>query len=90
MIDSELRLDGNAAAGVLREVFSVEMTAALGTCGHCGARSALGTTHVYMGGPGTVLRCSACEGALMRFARIGGTLHFELGGIRSLELPPAG
>ena len=33
----ELMLDGNAVAGLLRELFAVEMTTATGTCGRCGA-----------------------------------------------------
>ena len=32
----ELMLDGNAVAGMLGEVFAVEMTTATGTCGNCG------------------------------------------------------
>src|SRR5258705_7342397 len=33
----ELMLDGNAIAGLLQELFAVEMTTAVGTCGDCGA-----------------------------------------------------
>jgi Family of unknown function (DUF6510) len=88
--DVEPRLDGNAAAGLLSEVFTAEMTAAVGTCDHCGARGPLGTAFVYSGGPGTVLRCSSCSGVLIRFARIRGRLHLELRGVRCLELPDAG
>jgi hypothetical protein len=51
-----LMLDGNAVAGLLQEVFAVEMTTALGTCGNCGATDAVGAMHVYRGA-GTVLRC---------------------------------
>jgi hypothetical protein len=82
------RLDGNAAAGPLSEAFAVEMTTAMGTCASCGARGALGTTLVYTGGPGTVLRCASCEAVLMRFARIHGTLTVEMRGVRRVELPP--
>ena len=32
----ELMLDGNAVAGLLQEVFAVEMTTAVGTCASCG------------------------------------------------------
>ena len=32
-----LMLDGNAVAGLLQEVFAVEMTTAIGTCNACGA-----------------------------------------------------
>ena len=31
-------LDGNAVAGLLEEVFAVEMTSAIATCDGCGAR----------------------------------------------------
>ncbi len=86
-LELETRLDGNAVAGMLREIFSVEMTTALGTCDHCGARDAIGTTHVYISGPGTVVRCSHCEGVLMRFTRVRGTLSLEVRGVRRLELP---
>ena len=33
MQDSDLRLDGNAAGGLLNEIFPFEMTAAEATCG---------------------------------------------------------
>ena len=37
MDETELRLDGNAAAGLLAEVFAFEITAAELTCASCGA-----------------------------------------------------
>ncbi|HET9011926.1 MAG TPA: DUF6510 family protein [Gemmatimonadaceae bacterium] len=88
MSEDGIRLDGNAAAGPLSEAFAAEMTTAIGTCAGCGARAALGTTHVYTGGPGTVLRCSSCESVLIRFARIRGTLNVEMRGVRRVELHP--
>src|SRR5205085_9732839 len=57
MNEDDLRLDGNAAAGVLAEIFAVEMTAAIGTCAHCGAANPIGAVQVYAQAPGTVLRC---------------------------------
>jgi hypothetical protein len=41
-------LDGNAVAGLLQEVFAVEMTTALGACGTCGATEPVGAVHVYV------------------------------------------
>ena len=38
----ELRLDGNAAAGLLRDVFAMEVTTAVGTCEGCGSYDAVG------------------------------------------------
>jgi uncharacterized protein DUF6510 len=84
--ERELRLDGNAAAGLLAEVFTVEATTVVLTCDGCGATGAVGTVQVYAHGPGVVLRCPDCEGVLMRFARTPAGLHADLRGVRSLVL----
>jgi hypothetical protein len=80
-----LRLDGNAAAGILREVFASEMTTAVGTCGNCSAVNAVGAVHVYHGA-GVVLRCPSCESVLMRIVESETRLWIDLTGVRSLEL----
>jgi hypothetical protein len=80
-------LDGNAVAGPLSQVFAVDVTTAVGTCGHCGARAPLATVRVYVSGPGTTLRCAVCESVVMRFARIRGRLVLDASGCRSLEAP---
>jgi hypothetical protein len=80
-----LRLDGNAAAGILREVFASEMTTAVGTCGSCGAVGAVGAVHVYVSA-GIVLRCSSCESVLMRIVAAETRLWVDLTGLSSLEL----
>ena len=64
----ELMLDGNAAAGVLREVFTVDMTTAMGRCGECGAQAELGAARMYQGA-GMVLRCPHCDHVLLTVAR---------------------
>lgn len=87
MSDLEIRLDGNAAAGELAEVFTAEMTTAVCVCGHCGSAGPVGATYLYTGGPGSVLRCSSCEGVLMRFARVRGQLMIDMAGVARLELP---
>jgi hypothetical protein len=81
-----LKLDGNAAAGLLQEVFAVEMTGAIGTCDACGAVEAVGAVLVYAHGPGTVLRCPHCESVLMRIVTDGRRYWVDLRGVRSLEL----
>jgi hypothetical protein len=65
-----LMLDGNAVAGLLQEVFAVEVMTALGTCGNCGAADAVGAIHVYRGA-GTVLRCPHCDNALVTIVKAG-------------------
>lgn len=80
-----LRLDGNAAAGVLAELFAVEVTAAVGTCDHCGALDQVGAVHAYRGA-GLVLRCRSCESVLMRIVEGNGRTWIDLRGLRSLEI----
>ena len=43
----ELKLDGNAAAGALGEVFSFEVTTARYACGGCGRTDQIGAAMVY-------------------------------------------
>jgi Family of unknown function (DUF6510) len=82
----EMRLDGNAVAGLLGDVFAVEMTAALVSCAHCGAEGPVAAEHVYTHGPGVVLRCPGCTGVIMRFARVRGRLVADLHGVGRVEL----
>jgi hypothetical protein len=77
----DLRLDGNAAAGLLSEVFTHEATAAAVRCASCGAEGPVATVQVYERGPGTVLRCPGCKEVVMRFARIRGRLVADLHGV---------
>ena len=43
----EQRLDGNAAGGILGEVFAFEITSAKAGCVHCGATGELGAQMAY-------------------------------------------
>ena len=82
----EMRLDGNAVAGLLGDVFAVEMTAALVSCAHCGEAGAMAAEHVYLHAPGVVVRCPGCSGVLMRFAQVRGRLVADLRGVGRVEL----
>ena len=83
----ELKLDGNAVAGELWEIFGAEMTVARGTCGNCGAVAPLGAASVYLHAPGIVMRCPYCDNVLMRIVRAGASrIWIEASGIRSLEM----
>ena len=86
MEDSDLRLDGNAAAGLLREVFAAEMTSALGTCDACGATNALGSVQLYSHAPGSVLRCPSCTAMLMCIVRLPDGLVVDLSGLRRIRM----
>ncbi len=87
MAVADLHLDGNAVAGMLADVFSVEATTAVVTCASCGATGAVGAVMVYSYAPGVVLRCPQCTEVLMRFARIRGRMVADLGGVGRFDLP---
>jgi hypothetical protein len=88
MDETELRLDGNAAAGMMREVFALELSAARGACGSCGAVAEMGSQHLYMYplSPGAVLRCSSCGEVLMVVVNAGGRYRLGLRGLTWLEM----
>jgi hypothetical protein len=84
--DSPQRLDGNAAAGLLRELFAVEMTTALGTCGNCGMTGPLGELMLYGGEIGTVLRCSTCDHMLICITHTPDGYWLDLRGMQILRV----
>ncbi len=65
-LNRDLMLDGNAAAGLLYEVFGVEMTTTIGECGHCGHAGEVGSLLAFTRAPGVVLRCPACREVMLR------------------------
>jgi hypothetical protein len=81
MQSEEMRLDGNSAAGALRELFARDMTAALATCAGCGAVRAVGALLDYGGTMGLVLRCPQCDRPVLRMARARGRLRVDVSGI---------
>ena len=80
-----LMLDGNAVAGLLQEVFAVEMTTAMGTCNACGATDRVGALHVFRGA-GIVMRCRHCDNALVTIVEDGTRVWIGFAGIRTLQV----
>ena len=80
-----LMLDGNAAAGLLREVFAVEMTTASATCDTCGATDAVGALNVFPGA-GVVMRCPHCGNVLVTIVRDGARVLIGCAGVRTLHV----
>lgn len=89
METAEMKLDGNAIGGLLREIFAMEMTTAQAMCGNCSAINAVGRVDVYVNAPGTVVRCPSCEHILMRIVRGRDRYWIDLTGVRCLELAGA-
>ncbi len=79
-------LDGNVAAGMLREVFALELTAARGRCDGCGAEAFLAEAVAYVDAPGLVLRCASCDNALLVLVRSDGRYWLGVQGLTWLEL----
>jgi hypothetical protein len=82
----EHKLDGNAAAGILQEIFPFEMTLVQATCTGCGANNAIGALAAYMHGMGTVVRCPSCDNVLIRVAQTKGRYWLDMQGVRVLQI----
>jgi Zn finger protein HypA/HybF involved in hydrogenase expression len=80
-----LMLDGNAVAGLLQEVFAVEMTTAIGTCKTCGARDAVGALRVFRGA-GVVMCCPHCDSALVTIVKDEARVWIGFLGVRTLQV----
>lgn len=81
------RLDGNAAAGALAELFAVDVTTARSRCASCGGTSMLGSHILYADAPAMVLRCPTCSEVVLRFASQDGRMLLDLSGARLLTFP---
>jgi hypothetical protein len=79
--------DGNVLAGPLREVFAVDVTAAVHRCPDCGRRDAVAMLRVYVDAPGLVGRCPGCDAVTLRFVRGPGRAWLDLRGPIELPLP---
>lgn len=91
MNDEPLRLDGNAAAGFLTEIFALEMTSAQSTCAGCGQTGPLGSLLLYGGEMGTILRCPSCDRVMLRIVRDhrqGGQYWMDMQGMSMLRIAP--
>lgn len=89
-----LRLDGNAAAGMLSEIFVPDLTAARATCASCQATRPVGALLAYAHGMGIVLRCPDCDRVVLRVARTPTRLWLDMTGAASIvarteAAPPA-
>jgi hypothetical protein len=82
----ENKLDGNAAAGILQEIFPFEMTLVQATCTACGTTNAIGALAVYMHGMGTVVRCPVCDTALIRVVHAKDRYWLDMRGVRVLQI----
>jgi hypothetical protein len=87
-LNRSLMLDGNALAGVLQEIFSLEMTARPTECAHCGYAGEIGTLLAFVCSPGLVLRCPGCENVILRIVQTPRGIYLDARGAAYLLLTP--
>jgi hypothetical protein len=86
-VTETLRLDGNAAAGLLSEIFVPDLTAAKATCAHCGATRPVGALFVYARAMGVVIRCPGCDAVVLCIGRTPSALWLDCSGARHIVIP---
>jgi len=77
-------LDGNAAAGAMREIFAFDVTTARVTCSGCAAVGQIGEARVFGGTMGFVFRCADCDGVILRIVHTPAGVWLDMQGARSL------
>lgn len=78
--------DGNELAGPLGEVFTMDVTGAVGRCASCHRSCAVAQMRVYHNAPGLVARCPSCQAVLLRLVRGPGRAWLDLRGTLSLQV----
>ncbi len=86
MEGEERRVDGNAAAGLLGEIFPFEMTMVKTMCAVCGRMEPTGMQPVYVDAPGIVMRCVQCDSVLIKIVHGGGRYWLDMRGVACLEI----
>ena len=84
---ADLVLDANAAAGLLREIFVLDATVAQIQCAACDSTAAVGSLRLYAAPMGAILRCTHCDGILIRAVRTPHGRWLDIGGARWLRFP---
>ncbi len=82
----ELMLDGNAAGGMLYDIFATEMTAEPTECVSCGQVNEIGALLAFMQAPGTVLRCPGCDNVILRMVMTPEAIYLDARGTAYLRL----
>ena len=86
MDDAERRLDGNAAAGLMAEIFAFDVTRATVVCAGCGADRPVAGLAVYGMTMGAILRCPGCDTAMLRISRLESGQWLDLRGTTVLRV----
>jgi len=79
-------LDGNAAAGLLQQIFAIDITMARITCGGCELIQPLAALRLYGLPMGNILRCPRCQSTLIRAVARDKECWLDLRGAAALQL----
>lgn len=79
-----MHVDGNVLAGPLSEIFSADMSMALGTCASCGDSAPLATSIVYLKPKTFIVRCHVCDAVLLTIFQSATQTRIALNGMTSL------
>ncbi len=85
-LDHALMVDGNAVAGLLYEIFAMEVTTGEAECVSCGKRAEIGSLLAFTQAPGVVLRCPRCENIVMRIVQTAEAIYLDARGVTYLRL----
>jgi len=85
-INRSLMLDGNAVAGILNEIFALEMTSNSFECANCGLEGEMGRLLAFTQAPGMILRCPGCENIILRIVQSSEAIYLDLRGAAYLRL----
>jgi Zn finger protein HypA/HybF involved in hydrogenase expression len=81
-----MMLDGNAAAGILSEIFALEITSSSLKCANCGREGEMGTLLAFMQAPGVILRCPVCKHVNLRVVQTPETIYLDFRGVVFIAL----
>jgi hypothetical protein len=79
-------VDGNEAAGILQEIFTMDITTARGRCAGCGRVAPMAETRVYDHAAGLVVRCPDCDAVLLTVIRAPDRAFLAATGLTFLEV----
>ncbi len=83
-------LDGNSAAGLLSELFAIEITDAKISCDGCHNVAPIGAARLYGGRMGAIFRCAHCDNVVVRLVHTPEGYWLEMKGARSLFVQARG
>ncbi|MGJ0388373.1 DUF6510 family protein [Microbacterium sp. CGR1] len=82
------RVDGNAAGGLLLEIFGRDMTGARAACAHCEHEAALADAIAELDAAGVILLCRGCGHTLLTYLRSTAERTLTIGGLTRLQWSP--